>query len=51
MGGLLAHGGSHVLVFLAGAAAVLLVVTIWERLRKREPDSPAERQDQEVDRA
>lgn len=50
MGVLIAHSGSHVVVFLAGAAAVLLVVTVWEQVRKRRSDPAAEVQDQEVGR-
>jgi hypothetical protein len=48
VGGLLAHSGSHVITFLAGAAIVLVVVTIWERFRKRPPDSVPESHDHEV---
>ena len=48
VGGLVAHSGSHVLTFLAGALVVLVVVTIWERLRKRPPDPVHESHDQEV---
>ncbi|HEV2906665.1 MAG TPA: hypothetical protein VGZ50_05060 [Actinomycetota bacterium] len=45
---MVAHSGSHVLTFLAGAVVVLVVVTIWERLRKRPTDPVHGSHDQEV---
>jgi hypothetical protein len=48
--GLLAHSGPHVFGFLVGAVVVLVVVTIWEQVRKRRSDAAAQGNDQEVGR-